>query len=60
MLGKILRELLRRAGLNLYTSKTPKGRRLGGTDIISEPDRFIILEVSWSGVTVFEGYWQTS
>lgn len=60
MLGRILRELLRRAGLKLYLSTTPRGHRLGGTDIVPEPDRYIIIEVSWSGIIVFEGYWQTS
>jgi hypothetical protein len=52
--------LLSTAGFNIYTSSAPKGVRIGGTDIIAEPDRFIILEISFRTVEVFAGYWQTS
>jgi hypothetical protein len=57
---KILRWLLSTAGFNIYTSSVRKGVRIGGTDIIAEPDRFVILEISFRGVEVFAGYWQTS
>ena len=57
---RLLRWLLSTAGFYLYTSSTPKGVRIGGTDIIAEPNRFVIIEVSLDGVEVFAGYWQTS
>lgn len=57
---RILRWLLSTAGFNIYSSSTPKGMRIGGTDIIAEPDRFVIIEVTYRGVEVFAGYWQTS
>lgn len=60
MIIRILRWLLAGAGFSLYTSTTPKGVRIGGTDIVVEPDRYIILEITHRGATVFVGYWQTS
>ena len=56
----ILAWLLSIATLEIHTSDVPEGRRLGGTDIVGVPDKYIILHVSLKGIFVFSGFWQTA
>lgn len=37
--------LIRSASARIYTSPVPVGSRLGGSDILELPDKFIILDV---------------
>ena len=60
MWSRFLRWLLTNAGFNIYLSTIPRGTRLGGTDIVTIPDRFVILIVTHKTTEVFAGYWQTS
>jgi hypothetical protein len=56
----ILNWILKRVTFRLYNSSTPIGKRLGGHDIPTVIDNYIILELVIAGVSAFTGYFQTT
>lgn len=60
IIRKIFNWIIARATFKLYNTSQPIGRRLGGHDIPSVTDAYIILEIGIAGVLAFTGYFQTS
>jgi len=56
----LLNWLVNHVDFKLYNSVSPIGRRLGGPDILSVTDAYIILEFWVEGVIRFTGYFQTA
>lgn len=60
MIKIIIDWILRNATFKLYSSPTPVGKRLGGHDIPSQVDSFIILDVRAGTRILILGYFQAS
>lgn len=52
--------LIRNASARLYTSATPVGVRLGGSDVVELPDKYFILDVRIGGRILVLGYFQAT
>jgi len=60
MLLKYAAWLIRNASARLYSSSTPVGSHLGGSDVIELPDKYFILDVRIAGRILVLGYFQAT
>jgi hypothetical protein len=52
--------VLKNGTFKLYSSDTPVGRRLGGSDVPELPDKYFNLDVRLGGRIIVLGYFQTA
>jgi len=60
ILLKALNWLTKNADVRIYTSPNPVGKRLGGHDITSVSDMYLIVDVRIAGRIIILGYFQYS